>query len=109
MVFIVVTYTGVVAVLIYLVETTDATDEDFTALYHKGLGYAYLATFILLALANVYMIVQLRSMTRAMGQSSSTFFRKEKLSLILTFVAFDLWYLVRFIWLEWVWWAHTDY
>ena len=106
MVFIAVTYAGVVAVLIYLVETTD---HNFTGLYFKGLGYAYLVTFILLALANVYMIVQLRSMTRAMGQSSSTFFRKEKLSLIFTFVAFDLWYLVRFIWLEWLWWAHTPY
>ena len=37
--------------------------------------------------------------------NNSTFFRNEKRSLLITFVAFDLGYLARYIWDEWYFWT----
>ena len=67
------------------------------------LGFSFLIAFILLAIVNIYLIVQLRKFNKLIGHNSALF-EKERLSILITFVLFDLGYLLRLFWDTWQFW-----
>ena len=68
--------------------------------FNNILGLSFLTAFILLAIANFHFIVQLRKFKKLLGHNS-TLFEKERLSILITFVLFNLGYLLCFFWDEW--------
>ena len=77
-------YLGFSAYEIHLSSLKDIFNEVSTAL-----GISFLVEFILMAVVNLYLVVQMRTLSDLMGENS-TFFAKEKRSLMITFIAFDL-------------------
>lgn len=65
-----------------------------------AIAFGFLLEFLLLGAVNLFLIVQLRTIGRLMGHDDA-FFRKERQSMIITFVVFNFGYLIRFVWDEW--------
>ena len=97
-------YLGLISYMIYACFNPDTVNlyrfDDF-------LGFSFLTAFILLAIANFNFIVQLRKFKKLLGYNSALF-EKERLSILITFVLFDLGYLLRFFWDIWAFWLPED-
>jgi len=66
-------------------------------LLFNSIGYSFLATFVLMASVNVFLIQQIRAKNRALGQTTNLF-RKEECRLFLIVFCFELSFALRFIW-----------
>lgn len=94
---VVVVYLGLLAYEIYACLNPDTWNYKRAG---SILGISFLIAFLLLAIVNIYLMVQLRRFNKLIG-CNSTLFDKERLSILITFVLYDLGYLIRFFWDEW--------
>lgn len=97
-------YLGISALEIHLSRFMSANIHEGV---NTALGISYLIAFILMAVVNLYLVVQMETMSDLLGENSA-FFAKEKRSLMITFIVFDLGYLARFIWDTWYFWTESN-
>ena len=97
---VVVVYLGMLSYMVYACFNPDTVN---LIRFDYILGFSFLTAFILLAIANFHFIVQLRKFKKLIGHNSALF-EKERLSILITFVLFDLGYLLRLFWDTWQFW-----
>ena len=97
-------YLGLLSFMIYACFHPDVVNLERAT---DILGFSFLIAFILIAIVNLYLIVQLMKINKLIGHNSALF-EKERLSILITFVLFDLGYLLRFFWDIWGFWLPED-